>query len=182
MSTVNLTCTHCGIVFSKNKHEVSRRKRKLPNCENWFCSRSCAASHRNLTVDKTHWKKLFPQHGNNYRQVYPEGIGWYVTRVTRDSRASIRLVEEKTSRREFAEHIHSIFNGRCRYTEKPIFLAPLTSSNNPFEIASLDRIDCSRPYEIGNVQWVSRAMNLARNNCDDEFFFNYTAWLRDKTL
>ena len=36
--------------------------------------------------------------------------------------------------------------------------------------ASLDRIDSSLPYEVGNIQFVSRTLNYAKNSMShDEF-------------
>jgi hypothetical protein len=36
--------------------------------------------------------------------------------------------------------------------------------------ASLDRIDSSKGYEIGNVQWVHRIVNIMKSNHDEDFF------------
>jgi hypothetical protein len=47
-------------------------------------------------------------------------------------------------------------------------------TSNPFYIASIDRVDNSLPYKQDNIQWVSKAINLARGNCDIEQFTNYT--------
>jgi len=36
--------------------------------------------------------------------------------------------------------------------------------------ASLDRIDSSLPYQVGNVQWVLKDINLMKRNFDQERF------------
>lgn len=36
--------------------------------------------------------------------------------------------------------------------------------------ASLDRIDSNKPYEIGNVQWVHRNVNIMKNSFSQEYF------------
>lgn len=36
--------------------------------------------------------------------------------------------------------------------------------------ASLDRIDSSRPYEVGNIQWVHKEINLMKNVLNNERF------------
>lgn len=37
---------------------------------------------------------------------------------------------------------------------------------------SLDRIDSSRGYEVGNVQWVTKYVNWAKNDLSQEDFIN----------
>ena len=39
-----------------------------------------------------------------------------------------------------------------------------TNHNNPIYTASLDRIDSSKGYVIGNVQFISTALNYMKNN------------------
>jgi len=36
--------------------------------------------------------------------------------------------------------------------------------------ASLDRIDSSKPYEIGNIQWVHKHINVMKNKYSQEYF------------
>lgn len=40
--------------------------------------------------------------------------------------------------------------------------------NNPIYTASLDRIDSSKGYEIGNVQFISTAINYMKNTMSHE--------------
>lgn len=176
MSTVTLSCTKCGKLFTKTKAEISRRRYKTDS-DNWFCGLSCSASYGNANrTDPV--KPPPPQLGNKYRKKYTDGYGWYIHRVLSDKRKHARLDETVTTRLRFAEHIESIFTGRCVYSGREIQLWPLAHTADPFAIASLDRIDCSKGYEIGNVHWVSRAMNLARNNTDHDTFMSQTEWLR----
>lgn len=36
--------------------------------------------------------------------------------------------------------------------------------------ASLDRIDSSKPYELGNIQWLHKDVNIMKNVFDQEYF------------
>lgn len=47
--------------------------------------------------------------------------------------------------------------GRCALTGLPL------SFQRSDATASLDRIDSSKPYELGNIQWVHKTINLMKN-------------------
>lgn len=53
---------------------------------------------------------------------------------------------------------------------------PLTDNGNPrYELfnASLDRIDSSKGYIVGNVQWVHRKVNMMKNNLSEKEFLEF---------
>lgn len=78
---------------------------------------------------------------------------------------------------------------KCALSGLPIAFPTMTDANNnpvldenemqrrrmgfsQWDIASLDRIDSSRPYEEGNVQWVNKYINVMKNGLSqDEFIF-----------
>ena len=63
------------------------------------------------------------------------------------------------------EYLYNVFckqNGRCIYTNIKLKHPNWNGVHNSIETASLDRIDSSKGYEIGNVQFVSMAMNFAK--------------------
>ena len=41
------------------------------------------------------------------------------------------------------------------------------------QIASLDRVDSTLPYEIGNVQWTNKYINVMKNGFSQEEFIFY---------
>lgn len=77
-------------------------------------------------------------------------------------------------------------DGRCAVTKISLELRNRngkTRQSNPFLIASLDRIDNSLFYQEGNVQWISVAMNFARNKIAlDEFKEYLEEFIRLKLL
>lgn len=61
---------------------------------------------------------------------------------------------------------------KCKYTQLeltfPVGKGRTTSYSN--YTASLDRIDNNKGYEIGNVQWVHKDVNLIKQRYTEEFF------------
>jgi hypothetical protein len=55
--------------------------------------------------------------------------------------------------------------GRCAYTK-----LPLLATANQFNTVSLDRIDSSKGYVVGNVQLVCSAVNKMKQNYAEELF------------
>lgn len=168
MSTIILNCAWCKKDFEKDKHEVSRRKYKTKS-NRWFCSRSCSASYGNKYTkrDRTHLPR---HHGNDYARIYDPEISWYMSRCCKDAR--FRAVT-KDERLLIHEDLLNRWTGICAISEVPLVRRSMDGScaiSNPFFIASVDRIDCSKPYEPGNLQWTSLAINLARNKMENEEF------------
>lgn len=119
-----------------------------------------------------------PQWGNTYGQKYDPRFAWYVKRMAHD----VRFGSIEESQRQFlAEHIASIWTGVCSISGVPLYLRDIkgkAGTTNKFQIASIDRIQCSLPYQIGNVQWVSHAMNQARGSEDlDKFLTDFRTFM-----
>lgn len=55
--------------------------------------------------------------------------------------------------------------GRCAYTK-----LPLLATANQFNTASLDRIDSSKGYVVGNVQLVCSAINKMKQDYTEDLF------------
>lgn len=166
MATVILSCTNCGVSFEKSSHEISRRKAKTDSA-NWFCTRSCAASFGN-TNRPNNGANLTPRPGNQHNRKWDPEISWYVKRMFSDHRSKTKSGNTK---QEMHDHLIEIWTGKCQLSGVPIKRrSDLFEERNPFFIASVDRKDNSKPYEIGNVQWTSLAMNLCRQHHDLDSF------------
>lgn len=62
-------------------------------------------------------------------------------------------------------------NGKCALTGLDLtFVRNYCAKIGRTQTASLDRIDSKRGYEIGNVQWVHKAINRLKNNLKEEDF------------
>jgi hypothetical protein len=65
-----------------------------------------------------------------------------------------------------AQYIYELFhsqNCKCKFTNMPL----------DWSTASLDRIDSTRGYEMGNVQWVHKKVNLMKLDMTDTEFVNW---------
>jgi hypothetical protein len=69
------------------------------------------------------------------------------------------------------EYLWNLFqkqNGKCKLSGLEITLP--TYWNDKFYTASVDRIDSSKGYIDGNVQWVHKHINLMKNTFDNDYF------------
>jgi hypothetical protein len=62
------------------------------------------------------------------------------------------------------KEFESGFTGKCSLTGWEI---SMSYSN---QTASLDRIDSSKPYELGNIQWVHKMVNMSKNRYSQNEF------------
>lgn len=60
-------------------------------------------------------------------------------------------------------------NGRCRFSNQPLFFRKQKGQQ---QNASLDRIDSTKGYEAGNIQWVTKQINSMKWNLSDNDFIN----------
>lgn len=175
---IELICSNCSKPFEKSVYEISRRKAK-GSSTNFFCSRSCSSSygnnHRVVTPVPPE-----PQFGNTYRQKYDKRFAWYVSRVCKDHRF---LIPDSDVKMNIHDELVHAWTGKCAFTGMDIYLKNskgICETNDPFHIASVDRIDNRLPYQSGNIQWVSFAMNMARNKVSTDDFKQYFGEFKDQ--
>ena len=75
---------------------------------------------------------------------------------------------------EYAWNLYVQQNKKCALTGELIYFAP-RKKNNPTRTASnvsLDRIDSSKGYEVGNVQWVLKKINMMKQDDSQEEFIS----------
>lgn len=64
------------------------------------------------------------------------------------------------------QQAHEIFNGRCALSGVTIELD---------KDASLDRMDSSLGYEVGNIQWVHKTINQMKNQLSEPQFLDWVS-------
>lgn len=78
---------------------------------------------------------------------------------------------------EKAWNLWILQDGKCALSNIPIFLP--VDSNTP-GTASLDRIDSSKGYIEGNVQWIHKDINRMKNKYDQKYFINMCRLITEK--
>lgn len=152
MLIVTLVCGTCGASFERKQKEVRRQFQQGHN--RCFCSRSCAAK------------------ANRYRG--PGNLGNLVSSNKRDGYTGFRRFLRKARSRDaetnltlgYLKDVWVCQGQTCPYTGIRLTLASGKNAD-PITQASLDRIDSSVGYRIGNVQFVALPINYAKNNYTD---------------
>jgi hypothetical protein len=152
---IKIICEECEKGFLKIASEVNRNQRT--NSRN-FCSRSCAASHRN----------------RNFTERSPHIAKWAKNRLDGFTafrrfirRAKCRCVEtgmEFDLDLVFLKNLWEQQEHRCTYSKILLCLPNASGRNNRVTTASLDRINSKEGYVKSNVHYVSVAINFLK--CD----------------
>jgi hypothetical protein len=178
MKTITLTCEKCGKEYIKQLKEHNR-KQKNGNIRN-FCSISCAVSMRNNSMTKKYWMEKYEKQkksfdiknvSNNRGDIYSP-----FKPFLNSGRASIMDHKEGMNiDLPFLKEIWEKQNGICPYTGLKMELPKNTKNHSKKSLkkASLDRIDSSKGYIKGNVEFVCMAINLAKNNHTKEDMISF---------
>lgn len=160
--TIELRCAEptCGKLFRRYIGEHNRSL-KLGRAE--YCSRTCqgdACENLGAFKGKGHVDCL---RADNRRDEYT-GFRYYLRKAKdRIPESNITLADIKLQWERQ--------QGRCAYTQLPITLKHDNGGDvgkKPYQIASLDRIDSAKPYNKGNIQFVSLSINLMKSTMSDE--------------
>ena len=139
MKTIELTCARCGKQFSKELRAYNRQLEKGRAPNHFFCSVGCAGFDRD---------DLSP-------------FRYYISNSRKNA---------KNKRFEFnltVEYIKTLWQqqrGVCPYLGVQMHLDEVGHERHRSpNSASLDRIDPSKGYVEGNVEWVCLFVNLGKN-------------------
>lgn len=157
---VTFVCDCCGKEAQKPLSEYNRNN-KLGRKN--FCSRSCAVRYANKNklhkfTDKCREHLL--SICNNQKDEYTEFRYIFRNICKRFKDVDIDL--------EYLKQLWCSQNGICPYTGLKLKLPTYSNHNFYFNCASLDRIDSSKGYVKGNVQFVSLPINLMKSTKSDE--------------
>jgi len=78
---------------------------------------------------------------------------------------------ELTVTKEFLWDLFVEQHRKCALSGEGITL--IKGRDTSIQTASLDRIDSSKGYVVGNVQWVHKVVNILKNNLSDTDFLNW---------
>lgn len=173
-SQITLFCDNCGNAYSKDASEYTRNQ-KLGRKS--FCGKACQLSVRRNAGATAYSEKHKGKPINHLKDC--------ANCTKEDNLSRFRYYLLKAQRRKHkcsitAEDIKDVWDkqlGLCAITGLPMVLKYHTQSSRELglQTASLDRIDSSLGYEIGNIQFVCLAVNLGKgsfSNAEAISFFN----------
>lgn len=157
-STISLRCTNCSKQFEKPLREHNRRL-KLGK-KDAFCSLSCSAIRRNEKLRQR------PKSIPNGRKDEYSPFRYYLRRAkSRPHGYDIDL--------QYIKELWEKQKGLCAFSYMPLRLYDKNDKGqSAINLASLDRIDSSKGYMKGNVQFVSAILNYAKLDMEDVEFRN----------
>jgi len=145
-------CNYCSIYFLKAHSEIKRSKNGKH-----YCCMSCA---RNCRIDKIYNMYNISQDVNNKLSDYT-CYRWYMKCIkSRSNYEDITLQD--------LDVIWKKQQGICPYTNIKLRLKThsdnaISTFDNPFEFAPIDRIDSSKGYTIDNIEFVSVGINYLKH-------------------
>lgn len=158
---IALICLQCNKSYEKDRREYNRQMRN--GNTNTFCSLSCSSTHRNIESDIGNKMKGNLRPGGNYLIDEFSPFRYYMRKaLQRKHDCDIDLA--------YLKALWEQQKGRCVYTGLPLRTRNHKTGHALIDIASLDRIDSSKGYLKGNVQFISTALNLAKSDLPDERF------------
>lgn len=161
---VSLICTQCGGSFTRSKYEYQRN---LKRNKGVFCNHHCYVIFRNKKYPTPKGKKpTWMNPGNRLDEFSP-------------FKMYIRLINQHTKRtkKEVSITLQDLKNqwdkqkGICPYTGWKMNISPTSKWDKKIKDmnqASVDRIDSSRGYILGNIQFVCMIANFAKNSFSDK--------------
>lgn len=162
MSTkIVVKCKNCSCDFDYAKKELNRQIKKGRTIYDLFCSRSCNITFRNKNLTDDQKQRLSKQTSTrNTNNTYNKkgNFTFYLKKIN-ERKQEVNIDEE------YISNLWDKQGGKCALSKIDIHLK---NGNHKLNTASLDRIDSSKGYIKGNVQFVAYAINLAKNKFSDE--------------
>lgn len=156
-------CPNCGQETDKPTTEYNRNVKLGRNS---FCSRSCAISYGNkhrsheYSNSKENIERL-KSTSNNHRDEY--------TPFRYTLRNAKKRFKDFNLDLEYLKELWESQDGICPYTKIKLSLPEYKNSvKDPRIRASLDRIDSSKGYIKGNVQFISTSINYMKGDLSHE--------------
>lgn len=167
---ITVICDECGVECLKPASEYNRN---LKLGRHNFCSRSCACkynchhrSQKMIDYSNSEKNKQHLLECNKYYNLYTKEPKKRFSYFLRNCR---KRFKECTITLDDLQEQWNKQNGICPYSGIPLIIPTYTKNhNNPIYTASVDRIDSSKGYIPGNIQFVSTCINYLKNTMSDE--------------
>lgn len=173
MKTVEVTCCICNKAFNKAKNEYTRRSKLGVSV--WYCSRICSG------------KVNIKSFGDKVCKQAPINGGWGGSRNKNAFKYYMNIVRgrhvEFDIDIDYLEALWEQQKGVCPYTGVNLTLMRHAAElQDPRFSASLDRLDSSKSYIKGNVQFVSRSINYMKNTMTNDQVWEFIKIISENYL
>lgn len=157
---ITFICDNCG---KETQKPVSEYNRNVKLGRHNFCSRNCACSFNNKqSIGKPCSEKQKAHLLSICNNKKDECYGFrYILRNIK------RRFKDTNIDLKYLKNLWDSQSGKCSYTGVQLFLPTDRNKVNYFCRASLDRIDSSKGYIVGNVQYVALPINYLKNTMSD---------------
>lgn len=177
MITKTIDCKECGEQFEKRMSDYNRSE-KLGKPH--FCSLSCSVRNSNKKMSPENRRKCGQRIkvfcGNRYDEYSS------FKRFLSKGKASIKKHADNIDiDLKYLKELWDIQKGICPYTGIKMILPKNTMDDlniHSLKKASLDRIDSSKGYIRGNVEFVCCGVNYAKNSFSKEEMKNFIREIR----
>ncbi len=172
MNYITIICECCGISKDIIKKEYNR---KLKLGTKFYCSLKCSAiSNKDSFAERTREYNKSPKNVEHLKKLNELNIAdpfkYFIKNCKRRTKKDFNIS---------LEFLRSLWNkqkGLCALTGVKLEM-PLGTSGflnvKPFNGASLDRIDSSKGYVEGNVQFICMGINFMKNEWPEEYFIKH---------
>lgn len=147
-TTWNCLC-ECGDTKVYSSDHLTRKSAPVKSC-------GCIAKTR---------KGPLHHQWNGYNEI--SGNWWY-NHVLRERKQSSRTKVPVTITIQEAYNILVSQDWKCALSGESLTI----SNSHEYNTASIDRIDSSKGYELGNIQWVHKHINFMKRTYSQEYFIS----------
>lgn len=165
MTMIELTCTKCGKIFHRYKGEYTRQVNRGKT--NFYCSLSCygrnASNIKKLAEIRSGYD--ISKHAGNHADMYSP-FRYFLNRIRNGSGKRYGVSDLDLP---YLYQLYQEQNGQCKLSNVMMTL-PQSTKDTRAELtdASLDRIDSTKGYTKGNVQFVCQFINMGKCSYTDE--------------
>lgn len=179
---VTCTCEYCGAKYQKPASEYNRN---IKMHRHNFCSRSCAGKYVNslelpLTEKQLQNQRNIKLYSGNHRDEYSPFRELYRRVKARYKEVNLTLEDLKQQ--------WELQQGKCAYTSLLLILPSNKHKTDIRYTASLDRIDSTKGYIKGNIQYVAMPINFMKHTLNHNTFVEYLKeittliFIKDQTI
>lgn len=160
---ITFTCDNCGHEAQK---PLSEYKRNLRLARKNFCCRSCAFKYgKQIHKYDTYTDKQIKSQQNIKKYCHNKRDEWTPFRYS--LRNAKKRFKDVNITLQDLKQVWEDQKGICPYTGLKLELPTYNNHIHVWKRASLDRIDSSKGYIVGNIQFVSTPMNLMKSTMSD---------------